>query len=254
VDEAEKGSEGIISRTVEKQHILNEIRRTAKANGGIPLGRERFEKETGIRYHDWWGKHWARWNEAIQEAGLAPNSFQDAFSDEAVLRKLSGFIRDLGRFPASGDLRIRKRADASFPNEKVFDAHFGSRQSLRLAVVQFCQTHTGFEDVLALCGNVPAKAPTKKATKAALVVLGFVYLMKSGKHYKVGKTNATGRREYELAIQLPERLSTVHVIKTDDPDGIEAYWHRRFASKRRNGEWFELSSDEVQAFRRRTFM
>jgi hypothetical protein len=59
-------------------------------------------------------------------------------------------------------------------------------------------------------------------------------MIRSGKFYKVGKTNAAGRRERELAIQLPERTSTVHIIKTDDPAGIEAYWHKRFEAKRRH--------------------
>lgn len=239
---------------VNKQHILDEIRRTAKANGGEPLGRMRFEQETGIRYHDWWGKYWARWGEAVQEAGFAPNALQDAFSDEMLLGRLVDFIRELGRFPANGDLRIKKRNDPTFPNDKVFDSHFGVRQKLRRAVVEYCQSHTGFDDVMALCSPIPSVDEAPKREKNAQVVVGFVYLMKSGKHYKIGKTNAAGRREYELAIQLPERLSTVHVIKTDDPDGIEAYWHRRFAAKRGNGEWFALESEDVQAFKRRTFM
>lgn len=244
-----------LSCRVNKQHIVDEIRRTAKANGGEPLGRARFEQETGIKYHDWWGKHWARWNEAVQEAGFAPNALQDAFSDELLLEKLATFTRELGRFPANGDLRIKKRNDPAFPNDKVFDAHFGSRLKLRRAVVEYCQSHPGFDDVVILCGPIPFEDETpQKEKRPAQVVVGFVYLMKSGKHYKIGKTNATGRREYELAIQLPERLSTVHVIKTDDPDGIEAYWHRRFTAKRRNGEWFELAPEDVQAFKRRTFM
>jgi hypothetical protein len=83
---------------------------------------------------------------------------------------------------------------------------------------------------------------------------GFVYLIRSGRHYKVGRSNSAGRREYELAIQLPEKAQTAHVIRTDDPVGIEAYWHNRFAPKRKNGEWFDLTAADIAAFRRRKFM
>ena len=81
-----------------------------------------------------------------------------------------------------------------------------------------------------------------------------MYLLKAGRFYKIGKTNHAGKRERELAIQLPEKATMVHAIKTDDPSGIESYWHQRFAEKRRNGEWFALEGADVAAFRRRRFM
>lgn len=83
---------------------------------------------------------------------------------------------------------------------------------------------------------------------------GYVYLLKSARYYKIGRSNAVGRRERELAIQLPERATVVHSIKTDDPVGIEFYWHRRFEERRKNGEWFELTPQDVAAFKRRKFM
>jgi len=86
------------------------------------------------------------------------------------------------------------------------------------------------------------------------VLVGTVYLLKSGRHYKIGRSNAVGRREYEIGLRLPEKGILIHEIRTDDPEGIEAYWHRRFGARRGNGEWFDLTPEDVSSFRRRTFM
>jgi hypothetical protein len=119
----------------------------------------------------------------------------------------------------------------------------------------YCRTREGYEDIIVLCeGHSPRHHVTKDQVEPAEGEIGFVYLMKSGKFYKVGRSNATGRREYELGIQLPEKLKTVHVIRTDDPPGIEAYWHRRFAPKLKNREWFDLDASDISAFKRRKFM
>jgi hypothetical protein len=78
----------------------------------------------------------------------------------------------------------------------------------------------------------------------------FVYLMKSGPHYKIGRTNSVGRRGSELAIKIPVPPRTIHSVETDDPVGVESYWHKRFADKRGEGEWFVLSAEDVSAFKR----
>lgn len=106
-----------------KQHITDEIKRTAAENGGVPLGTDRFADVTRIAEAAWRGRFWARCSDAVREAGLTP-----------------------------------------------------------------------------------------------------------------------------------EDLELIHAISTDDAHGIEAYWHKRFAEKRRGGEWFELSADDVRVFQRRRFM
>jgi len=63
--------------SVTKLYILRQIRRTTKANGGIPLRKLQFESETGIKRYDWFGVYWARWSDAIREAGSLPDHLQD---------------------------------------------------------------------------------------------------------------------------------------------------------------------------------
>jgi Meiotically up-regulated gene 113 len=238
---------------MDKQHILDEIRRTARANNGVALGRQRFETETGVKYWDWYGKFWTRWSDAVREAGLKANRMAEAFDDEFLLEKLVGLTRQLGRVPAQGDVLMARRRDPAFPSEKTF-RRFGSKAQRIGRVVAYCDASSGRDDVANLWRQIPAQRGEDREIARAQEVFGFVYLTKSGRFYKIGKTNAAGRRERELAIQLPEKTSTVHVIKTDDPSGIEAYWHNRFAPKRQHGEWFTLSSNDVRAFKRRKFM
>ena len=60
-----------------KLYILQEIQRTTKANGGIPLRRLQFESKTGIKRYDWFGVYWARWSDAVREAGYLRNHIQE---------------------------------------------------------------------------------------------------------------------------------------------------------------------------------
>ena len=236
------------------QHIVEEIRRTANTNGGIPLGRQRFFTETGIKNSDWHGVYWARWSHAVREAGLEPNKKTVAYADALLIEKLILLARELGHFPVYGDLRLKAHNENNFPSHTVFN-RLGSKRQRVSKVVEYCRERENFEDVLAMCEAVAeGDKVLLEEEKQPAEEIGFVYLLKARNFYKIGRSNALGRREREIAIQLPEKANTVHAIRTDDPVGIEAYWHKRFESRRRNGEWFELSAADVKAFRRRKFM
>jgi hypothetical protein len=237
-----------------KAHILAEIARTAATNGGVPLGRDRFFDETGIKDSDWQGKYWSRWGDAVTEAGFAPNQLQEAYPRDVLLTRLAHLCRELGKIPVTPEMRIKRLTDRTFPNDKVF-ARFGTKDDLVRTLAAFCRERQDFADVAEICDTAcaPEGAPEPAEADTATDV-GFVYLLKAGRFYKIGRSNAVGRRERELAILLPDKSKVVHSIKTDDPAGIEDYWHRRFEAKRANGEWFALDAADVSAFRRRKVM
>jgi hypothetical protein len=148
---------------------------------------------------------------------------------------------------------MKSRNDPEFPSHGAF-SRLGSKIQRVLKVAEYCRTHEGLQDVLELCPDLIDLKQHHREKDVVTEEIGFVYLIKSGRYYKNGRSNSSGRREYELAIQLPERANKVHEIRTDDPVGIETYWHKRFESKSKNGEWFDLSPLDIKAFRRRKFM
>jgi hypothetical protein len=132
-----------------KKHILDEIKRTAAANGGEALGLRRFETETGIRLTDW-SKFWARWADAIREAGLTPKEFSAAYDNATLLECFAKLTREMGRLPAWSDLKLKTYNDPSFPSEKVF-RRFKKKEELVRQLVEHCRAKGGWEDVIALC-------------------------------------------------------------------------------------------------------
>jgi len=237
-----------------KQHILDEIVRTAATIGGIALGRERFFQETGIKESDWLGKFWARWSDAVTEAGCIPNKPNAPMEETALLESFVAFIREVGHLPVVSELKLKAKQTSGFPSHNTF-RKFGNKSQQIQKLIEYCEGKPSYADVLAIArASEPEDVEAPTDAESAEETIGFVYLLKANRFFKIGRSNSFERRSRELAIQLPERAETVHVIRTDDPIGIELYWHRRFESKRKNGEWFELSAQDVKAFKRRKFM
>ncbi len=235
---------------ITKQDILDAIRRTTKENGGTPLGEGRFVAETGIKPYDW-KKFWARFGDAHKEAGFASNRLTSAYDNEFIIKKMIGLIRKLNKFPVHGELRIEKSNDPEFPSSgSLFDTK-KRKQELAAKIIEWCKGKNEYDGVVKSCLPILEEFGERgNSNDNTSKVLGEVYLFKSGRYYKIGKTCDTVRRGGEIKIQLPERTDLIHSIKTDDPSGIEAYWHKRFEAKRMQGEWFNLSSTDVKTFKR----
>jgi hypothetical protein len=161
-----------------RQHILDEIKRTAEENGGIPLGVRRFRTETGIREYAW-QKYWARFADAQREAGFDPNEKSVGYSDELLIEKFVAPIHEIKRFPTRGDIRVKEYSDVEFPSEKVY-RRFGTKFQFAAKMAQYCSGRTGYDDVAALCASI---IPNKRASHAdvpEITQFGFVYLIKGG--------------------------------------------------------------------------
>lgn len=245
---------------LDRNHIIAEIRRTTQENGGQTLGASLFSDETGISRNYWEGKFWVCFGDALKEAGYAPNEFGFAYEENFLIDKLIELIRELGHFPKRRELVMKSHSDPNFPSPTPFRRLGKTKAALAGHVLRHCeqQPSPAHEDVTAICASIcaetKAEEPNNRIKTQELSQVGFVYLMKFQRHYKIGRSNAPGRRERELAIQLPDKTKMVHTIKTDDPVGIERYWHQRFECKRGNGEWFKLDRTDVAAFKQRKFM
>jgi len=121
------------------------------------------------------------------------------------------------------------------------------------ALSQKATEHIQYADIAAMLPTVSKSPGEASRAPQAKAPDGWVYLFKSGDFYKIGRSDDLERRIKEVGVKLPEKLTPVHSIRTDDPPGIEAYWHRRFADKRANGEWFKLSSLDISAFKKRKY-
>jgi hypothetical protein len=232
-----------------RSEIVGHLRRLAAENGGRAPGFKKFEQETGIGYVDWYGKCWARWGDAVAEAGLTPNQLTQRSDANKLLADFVEAARHYGRLPTSGDLKMYGRIRANFPTDKTFANVLGLRAQLVENLRAFVSDKPDYADVAAMLPIEPIADRTPRNEAAD----GFVYLIQYGEYFKVGRSADLERRVKEIKIALPDTGVLAHSIRTDDPPGIEAYWHRRFADKRANGEWFKLTRADIAAFKRRKF-
>lgn len=105
------------------------------------------------------------------------------------------------------------------------------------------------EDVKNGTPAFPPKEATPRQPKSAKP--GYVYLLKSEVgHYKIGRTVNPENRQKTFGVQLPFRVDYECLVKTENMKGLEDQLHQKFADKRLDGEWFNLTPDDIEYIKR----
>ena len=97
----------------------------------------------------------------------------------------------------------------------------------------------------------PSKQRRVKHAHAATPTPGYIYVLSSNDTwFKIGKATVwVVRVVKQLKVQLPFPVVVRYAFKSEDCTRDETALHRRFKSKRLNGEWFSLDEGDLEHIR-----
>ena len=196
-----------------KDEILNLLRDIAGTEGG-DVSMRHFMALSGIKEKQIVGAHWPTWNDAKRDAGLDTKPFvRERVQEDPIIPSIAVLLSTLERWPTENELRLAKKKNASIPSTRVF-----RRLSVDRNFLCKLETHCSGIPVMASVSNVISDKlrESLKVELTSLSTVGYVYMMRSGRSYKIGRTNSPARRHREVRLDLPEPTNLVHSIETDD--------------------------------------
>ena len=233
-----------------KEQILNEVRRYSKKNGGKTPSEKKLFENTEVGIYDRM-RYWPNYGSLIKDAGLKPNKFDKTkYNHNQLCEIFIEVIRENSKWPTRCFLDVKHHNEPSFPDSSTFYNKLGLTKELAKTIIDFTEDKKNYDDIIKICNSIINKYSERdKNVKDENLANGFVYLGKQHGVYKIGKINDTKRRRDDITLLGSEPFKLIHEIKTDDMNGIEKYWHNRFKSKHKRGEWFNLSRADVSAFK-----
>ena len=87
---------------------------------------------------------------------------------------------------------------------------------------------------------------SKKTPTLGEVADGYIYILKSDFGYKIGKSKTLKNRLQLFSVKLPFEFEVEGFYKVSDMSAVEIHFHRKYADKRLEGEWFDLNKEELK--------
>lgn len=96
------------------------------------------------------------------------------------------------------------------------------------------------------CFNDPPPTPREERRRKPKKP-GYVYLIRADNgYYKIGRTVNPAARLETLEVRLPFPIEALHIVSCQDMTGTEKELHAKFQDKRKDGEWFALTDEDVE--------
>ncbi|MGZ9899294.1 GIY-YIG nuclease family protein [Shewanella gaetbuli] len=85
-----------------------------------------------------------------------------------------------------------------------------------------------------------------KSHKEYQDIPGYVYLIESEYGYKIGKTVNIKSRTRLFEVKLPFPIKLINYSWFENYSKAESDFHKKFAQKRQEGEWFKLELEDIE--------
>ena len=233
-----------------QEQIISEYKKLKLKLGRVPNAREFYSETKVTDYSARVAFGGNAYSKIQSEAGDEPRKFCTNGRKEYEFFEIYGrVVRELNRIPTVADWMHRKEKPTLSGYRHKLKINW---KQMPLAFIDWAINKSDWEDVVDICTSYCKERKLySENTEVLTTSYGYVYLIKANRkgQYKIGKTGSPAGRKSQLSQLDPHDRRYEHVLETNDPCGLENYWHRRFEDKKVSGEIFKLSKKDLKAFK-----
>jgi hypothetical protein len=170
--------------------------------------------------------------------------------------QLDNYAKQYYGSPAADELiQIKKRLDEWITKKQKCIHEFYATD--KTDIISFKCNHNTFSLRLTFYRNGQSRIIIKHTHKMDEVIrdvdiineysvdAGSVYFIESEFGWKIGKAKKIAQRKRDFAVKMPFVHAVRCHIKTHKKSQLERYFHDYFKDKQINGEWFNISLDDI---------
>ena len=183
---------------MDKPQITRRLTQLASERGGHIAFRA-FIAATGLSERWLRDQPWFQgWNALLKEVGLETKSFKvDRTPPETIAEAVAELITRSGKWPTEDELRREKAQNASFPSATIISPMRKTGELARL-IVELGVVRPGFAAAAEIAAKHQVHAPDAVGVDER--VKGYVYMLRSGRSYKIGKSVDPSRGSVRISV------------------------------------------------------